>query len=782
MSADNHYQQPPSFPSHHGTGQWTGEGYDSPANYQGQPVLQHATYNRMPPRPPLGPPPSARKGPSSYYAHVEPVHPIVEESESARFSNSRTSQASSVAIPIGIPTAYLDGRESGISMAPSSIYPDESPPRPVSELRPFKQRMQENNASDYFPPQEDTDPRGESPSNAPVRQASLGKRSKPTLTTVKSGERIRQRGSVSSVQSSTLPSQQRRVSEVMGPRAVSEKKDVVSGADRSIDAYEQESPTAPVAPANALRPNTGDTSFLDSSSESARSQKHSNKVASPDASVRAVKSKERMGMPQKPQQARVGRSPLAVADDDDDNDDALSKEILADPEKRRELVREDSDTLKSPEKSFSEGRAGMRRPPRLDVDAIRDEEARGSLTSLSDLIKRATRLASNLDRGRTASRLGMEHWLNGSNNNSAEHREKQLRHASANSLSDILASFPPPGAATPTPSEARGLANWGSSRRHSRPLPSDSDAASHTRRARRPRRCCGIPLWLFLLLLAVLLLLIAAATVIPIVLIVLPNQQKSSSGSSASTSAQLETSQAATAPSSCPATLVCQNGGQAFPVASSSSSSSSDEPTCRCLCANPYTGPTCSTRSTAACASLALPSMSQNATVGSAIPRLLRLAEDSFALRLDAQALLGLFSEAGLECAEENALVTFGGKAVRRLRLRKRQDGAATLNGVVYDGDAEAPRPRPGSGSGSGSAEAGSSSDGGEDGGGGFAAEDVDFARVAVLKILLDSERLEVAEAAQGKLQGAVDGGVKGVVEVGGGWVVDFGGRSVRQG
>lgn len=148
-------------------------------------------------------------------------------------------------------------------------------------------------------------------------------------------------------------------------------------------------------------------------------------------------------------------------------------------------------------------------------------------------------------------------------------------------------------------------------------------------------------------------------------------------------------------------------------------------------------------------------------------------------MRLDAQALLGLFSEAGLECAEENALVTFGGKA---MRLRKRQDGAATLNGVVYDGDAEAPRPRPGSGSGSGSAEAGSSSDGGEDGGGGFAAEDVDFARVAVLKILLDSERLEVAEAAQGKLQGAVDGGVKGVVEVGGGWVVDFGGRSVRQG
>ncbi len=48
-----------------------------------------------------------------------------------------------------------------------------------------------------------------------------------------------------------------------------------------------------------------------------------------------------------------------------------------------------------------------RRPPRLNIDAAKEAEARGSLTSLPDLIKRATRLASNLDRGKTASRVGM---------------------------------------------------------------------------------------------------------------------------------------------------------------------------------------------------------------------------------------------------------------------------------------------------------------------------------------------------------------------------------------
>jgi hypothetical protein len=50
--------------------------------------------------------------------------------------------------------------------------------------------------------------------------------------------------------------------------------------------------------------------------------------------------------------------------------------------------------------------SAIRRPPRLDIDAVRDAEARGSLTSLPDLIRRATKLAAMMDRGkRPASRL-----------------------------------------------------------------------------------------------------------------------------------------------------------------------------------------------------------------------------------------------------------------------------------------------------------------------------------------------------------------------------------------
>lgn len=62
--------------------------------------------------------------------------------------------------------------------------------------------------------------------------------------------------------------------------------------------------------------------------------------------------------------------------------------------------------------TLSATRPGGHRPPQLNLNAVRQAEARGSLTSLSDLIKRATRLASNLDRGRTASRLAFFDTVN----------------------------------------------------------------------------------------------------------------------------------------------------------------------------------------------------------------------------------------------------------------------------------------------------------------------------------------------------------------------------------
>lgn len=64
------------------------------------------------------------------------------------------------------------------------------------------------------------------------------------------------------------------------------------------------------------------------------------------------------------------------------------------------------------EQRFSRGfsrLSAIRRPPRLDIDAVRNAETRGSLTSLPDLIRRATRLAASLDRGRRpASRFDLD--------------------------------------------------------------------------------------------------------------------------------------------------------------------------------------------------------------------------------------------------------------------------------------------------------------------------------------------------------------------------------------
>lgn len=97
----------------------------------------------------------------------------------------------------------------------------------------------------------------------------------------------------------------------------------------------------------------------------------------------------------------------------------VSKESGIDPEKPPIVRGEDMSTPHSyddnmrslgienlPQRAptLSEMRPGARRPPRLNMSAVRDAEARGSLTSLSDLIKRATRLATNLEHGRTASR------------------------------------------------------------------------------------------------------------------------------------------------------------------------------------------------------------------------------------------------------------------------------------------------------------------------------------------------------------------------------------------
>ncbi|KAM3422192.1 hypothetical protein BST61_g2560 [Cercospora zeina] len=564
-----HYQSP--MGSHHGNGQWTGDGYSyvAPPNYplpdRPHPNTasgDHDDFSAIPPypppqmhqqatyrqqenrRPPLGPPPSARRGPPSYYPQVAPVHPIQEETDSMRGStrtvsahtaghDSKTSFASSNAIPIGITQNHLDR---GRAM-----------PYPPPIQRPAPPSDTESEEVEYDDsPTEPAIARGEirtpnpativEPANVEtgvVRQASLGKRSKPTLTTVRSSDHIKRATEDSKSDVATGIGQ--RQSSVRGSTATADSpertersralaQDILEGhtqpgaetAGSESDAHREEesTPAAAVAqntheahpqqkeglsrttPSETFRSGTG---FLDSAS------------LDPKRMLEARQSKELLGatMPPRPQRSRP-RSPLVPLDD------PRRESIVDHLEKGGALSMEEAQELKRPLGGLS-AREGRRRPPRLNVDAVKDAEARGSLTSLPDLIRRATKLASNLDRGKTASRMGMN-WLEGANNVD----EKKRR---SGSMSDILNAFPPPASSTPSESRnafRRSLAAFSSKNRHSQ-LHSDSDAGALKR-----RRCCGMPKWLFICLLLLLLLLIAAAVVVPVMLVVvIPNQNNS---------------------------------------------------------------------------------------------------------------------------------------------------------------------------------------------------------------------------------------------------------------
>lgn len=303
-------------------------------------------------------------------------------------------------------------------------------------------------------------------------------------------------------------------------------------------------------------------------------------------------------------------------------------------------------------------RVGKRRPPRIDVDAVREAEARGSLTSLPELIRRATRLAANLDRGKTASRLGLDFWESGA-------PEKGSRRSG--SLSDMLAAFPPPGEATPlgatTPNPKR-TSQWPSAGNGGY---GGADSAMSDRKPnnKRRRRCCGMPMWTFVTLLIVLLFLIAAAVIIPIVLIVLPrmknNGQNTAAQDTSATGTSTSNNPAAPAPTSggqndqCSGIITCQNGGVAILNADRS---------CNCVCINGFTGRTCATEGDSGCTTTSI-GPANNATVGSGIPRLIESAQNQFSIPLNSTVLLSLFSSLSLSCTAENALITFNGLASR---------------------------------------------------------------------------------------------------------------------
>ncbi|KAF2502552.1 hypothetical protein BU16DRAFT_545850 [Lophium mytilinum] len=656
--------------------------------------------------PNIGPPPSARRGPSSYYSQMSYVSPIVEEAETYRSHHG--SYASSNVIPSNVQDFYFDEDAS-----------------PSDDDRPISiENGRESRAGDH------------DEQSGLVRQASIGRRTKPSLTTIKSGDSLRADERASSKRKAEKKKQGLVAQAAIAAGATGGAFAAGMGATREQQISRNSSRGSGGPGSDSLSSGTG---LLDPSSSSSSESLDS---------MNPRKNNSAGELRPMPAQAR-SRSPLAPHD---------SKPAHS----PRDYEKEDFDSpihpLQMPTRQPSSlaERVGKRRPPRLNVDAVREAEARGSLTSLPDLIRRATRLAANLDRGKTASRLGMDFFA------ASDLEKRDGEHRTSGSLSDILASFPPPGLATPDGGYSphnRRMSRWPSGL-------AMAEAASMgdtepRKSERRRRRCCGMPLWAFILLLIVLLLLVAAAVVIPIVLIVLPRMRDNKhSASNPGTTSQA---------SQCAASLTCQNGGVAIV---------NPDASCSCLCTNGFTGKTCTSGTDSGCTTQDVDGI-KSATLGNALPRLLEDSQTNYSIPLNASLLLSLFSSTNLSCTSENALVTFNGLSSRSVdvnlplldtldpppalsaaiptltpraearHIQARQD-RATSNGLIIAASATSPPTSTRTGGGSPAAT------------GTLAtvnnATALDFARVGVLLVLQESRQMDTAVAAQENLQTFFEG------------------------
>jgi hypothetical protein len=154
--------------------------------------------------------------------------------------------------------------------------------------------------------------------------------------------------------------------------------------------------------------------------------------------------------------------------------------------------------------------------------------------------------------------------------------------------------------------------------------------------------------------------------------VVLPNQNKANSTPSqdnagnensnngGTDSARSQLSLPTTAPgvgnTQCDGMITCQNGG--IPIFNS-------DRTCNCVCINGFTGKMCADNDATGCTTTTISGAANNATMGSAISRLLSNTANDLKIPLDSTRVLSLFSQLSLSCAAQNALITFNGLASR---------------------------------------------------------------------------------------------------------------------
>ncbi|KAF9871512.1 hypothetical protein CkaCkLH20_10923 [Colletotrichum karsti] len=536
----------------------------------------------MPPPPPpvalprrsvtLGPPPSSRRGDSSFYSNASFVSPIPEESPRTR---SHTSFASSAAMP-----------ESWGSQSPgfSPGYPDE-----FYEDDAYSTEDDENSHTSRASTSQYGDVGDESKL---VRSASVGKMQKPSI--------------------------------------------VMNRAPSGGDPVPQEvfRPTpSPLQNQLPHSPFDNGTGYLEGSSSSGTVPTMAATATTPSLTADAM----------------LGAFAAASS-----TDPVEMRKVTPSPRPYNRL-------------------SAIRRPPKLglDMNSVREMESRGSMTSLPDLIKRATRLAALIDRGRRpASRFDMDgEWPD----EKAFGREGEVQMANMSAaekhqsgLSDMLAAFPPP-ATTPNPPQrgswfrrnSNGSWPLAPGSRGGTPQPitrvmaarssplarleSNSDEGS----IKRKRKCCGLPLWAFILIVLIVLGIIAAAIIVPLEFFVF---RKNRTGSTPTTEPAL---------GQCQNQLKCENGG----------TNVISQNVCSCICTNGFTGQTCTVAGATGCTTTNLTGTSSNinnVTLGQAIPRLLQQSQTNFTVPLDGTDILAKFNTESLSCIAQNSLVTFDGRSMRQ--------------------------------------------------------------------------------------------------------------------
>ncbi|KEY68721.1 hypothetical protein S7711_00594 [Stachybotrys chartarum IBT 7711] len=495
----------------------------------------------------LGPPPSSRRGASSFYSTASFVSPIPEESPNTR---SHGSYASSAAMP-----SQWDPPSPMTSPSSPDVFYEDS----------ITDKSRDSEFDDF----------GDE-SNL-VRRASLGKKGKPSLIVTKSSS---------------------------GP---------VAG--------QRPSPTP-------VQPFDGGTTFVDVSTSSSNT------------------------LPTRFQEP---------ASDSSESFDATADGII-----EAYATAAGASGLKGPPQPTSSAnplQRDLRRPPRLDMEAVKEAEARGSLTSLPDLIRRATRLAAMIDGGkRPASRFeDLRDYLGGEKTggyplekDTSSSTDERYR----SGLSDMLAAFPPPAQAQANRTSWFRTTSWplAPDRRGAPPAPPipvavpralpDGSVPSEDGEKKKGRRCCGLPRWAFIMIVILSVLIIATAIVIPLQFFVFGTL-----GSQANADGSLE---------NCRSSLVCQNGG----------TNVISQGVCSCICTNGFSGPVCTVARSDACTTTNLVGSDGSTTIndvtlGRAIPRLIAQSNANFSIPLSGTTILSKLNAENLSCIAQNSLVTFNGQSTR---------------------------------------------------------------------------------------------------------------------